>query len=665
MKLGLKYYIFAESIHIYMETKNFTHRFMNNFRFIVLLVTILGSSSLFAQVYNVNFAPLDFSDGNQSLYSGTSNAPGSQVLYTNVIEINGQVMDCIVTNIDGTTGTNEVFDQNWSNPNVAPGNTTNALRVDSMFSPILSITTPGGPGSTAYKRFKFDFVTKFGSNTFYSPVILDNVVLNVYDIDREATGNVRNSVKITKGNYNQFEAISTSVAYNNSDPNVLSFYVAAANPNTNASYGDTISGITSNEYRYRFTFSNLTTFEISLGNERTSGNNQSTSDNFYYLAFSRGTGFNAPVIPANLVVDLNTTDPSPSVNNIVLIENNNAYDFTLGNRNVIITDPQSLTSRINGLNISYPTSQIENLNYERLIIDGVTGGNVDVNLSSPSSISSFTLNSQSYSMAVSTNNGVVTMRFTTTNNGTDSMTRAQAETLIDALQYKNTSIVGDEVGDRNFTVIATGTYISGGTTYTLSSPPAIFVASIPNPLPVNVISFTGKAIEGGNQLNWTVAQEENFSHYEVLRSDNGRDFNTVGSVFSNNNSMFMKSYSFVDAAANSELSYYKLRLVDNNGATGYSSLVIVSRANVVPTVSNVFPNPANTQLNVELNGVATDNMTVSIQDLTGKILYSATGVSTDSNVYSFDINSLDKGIYIIRIQDEMGNVSVSRFAVNK
>lgn len=633
---------------------------MNNFKFIVLLATILGSSSLFAQVFNVNFAPLDFSNANQSLYSGTSNAPGSQVLYTNVITIDGQVMDCIVTNIDGTSGNTEVFDQNWSNPNVAPGNTTDALRVDSMFSPILS-NTMNGQSLNTFKRFKFDFVTKFGTNTFYSPVILDNVVLNVYDVDREGTGNIKNSVRISKGNYNTFEAISTSIGYNNSDPNVLSFYHTNPGGNTNTSYSQVIV----DAHRYRFTFSNLTSFEIGLGEERTSGGNTTTITSNYFLAFSKGTGFTSVVVPANLIVDLNTTDPSPSANNTVVINNNNPYDFTLGNRNILVSDPQNLSARINGLNVSYPTAHIINPNYERLIIDGVSGGNIDINLSSPSTISNFTLNSQSYVMTVSTNAGIVTMRFTTTNNSTDSMTRAQAETLIDALQYKNTSIVGNEIGFRNFTVIATGTYIAGGTTYTLISPPAIFIASIPTPLPVNVISFTGKALENANQLNWTVAQEIDFSHYEVLRSEDGREFNAVGTVFATENNMDMKSYSFVDASATSELSYYKLKLVDNNGSVAYTSLVVVSRNAIVPTVSNLFPNPATTQVNIEVQGVSVDNFNVSVQDINGKIVYQANQVSALSNIYQMDVTNFNRGVYVIRIEDEMGNVSVSRFAVSK
>jgi hypothetical protein len=101
--------------------------------------------------------------------------------------------------------------------------------------------------------------------------------------------------------------------------------------------------------------------------------------------------------------------------------------------------------------------------------------------------------------------------------------------------------------------------------------------NIPTPLPVNVISFTGKALENANQLNWTVAQEIDFSHYEVLRSEDGREFNAVGTVFATENNMDMKSYSFVDASAKSEVSYYKLKLVDNNGSVAYTSLVVVKQ----------------------------------------------------------------------------------------
>jgi hypothetical protein len=641
-----------------MKTKNFTHNFMNNFKFIVLLVTILGSSTLFAQVYNVNFAPLNFSANNQTLitnYLGSSSptpntAAGSRTLYKNIITINSGssvVIDCIVTNMDGSV----VFDADWrTNTGVAPGNTTDALRVDSMFSPdVVSSNTAN------FKDFRFEFgiaTTSGSSITSFQPVILDNFVLNVYDVDRESgsQGYERDRVLISRSSYQTFEALSSLIGYNNTSPSILDFYQqgnATINDNTN------YSTITMNDHRYRFIMSNVSSFDISLGNEGKSSGSWSSQQQFF-LAFSRGTAFSSVVVENNILLDLNTN--VTSVNNEVTVSNINPYNFTVGTPNVETTN-----TTLTGFTVSYPSANIKNGSDERMIINA-TGGSVSIDLSSPSG-TTFTLSGLSYSMTTALSGGVNTFTFTRVGGGT--LTLAQGEALLDAFQYQNLSIEGDEVGFRLFTVVALGTYSLNGTTYNTSSPQAIFIANIATPLPVNILSFTGKAIAAGNQLNWTVAQEDNFSHYEVLRSDNGRDFNAVGTVYALNNSLDMKSYSFVDADAKSDLNYYKLRLVDNNGSFAYSSLVVVNRTNIVPTVSNVFPNPASTQLNVELNEVATDNMTVTIQDLTGKILYQAENVSAQSSVYSFDINSLNRGVYIIRIQDEMGNISVSRFAVSK
>ena len=640
-----------------MKTKNFTHRFMNNFKFIVLLVTILGSSSLFAQVYNVNFAPLNFSANNQTLitnYLGSSSptpntAAGSRTLYKNIITINSGsavVIDCIVTNMDGAV----VFDADWrTNTSVAPGNTTDARRVDSMFSPdVVSSNTAN------FKDFRFEFgiaTTSGSSITSFQPVILDNFVLNVYDVDRElnSQGYERDRVLISRSSYQTFEALSSLIGYNNTSPSLLDFYQQGnATINDNTDY----STITMNDHRYRFIMSNVSSFDISLGNEGKSGSWNSQQQ--FFLAFSRGTAFTSVVVENNIILDLNTN--VTSVNNEVTVSNNNLYNFTVGTPNVETTN-----TTLTGFTVSYPSANIKNGSDERMIINA-TGGSVSIDLSSPSG-TTFTLSGLSYSMTTALSGGVNTFTFARVGGGT--LTLAQGEALLDAFQYQNLSIDGDEVGFRLFTVVALGTYSLSGTSYNTSSPPAIFIANIATPLPVNILSFTGKAIAAGNQLNWTVAQEDNFSHYEVLRSDDGRVFNAVGTVYALNNSLDMKSYSFVDADAKSDLSYYKLRLVDNNGSFGYSSLVVVSRTNIVSTVSNVFPNPASTQLNVELNGVATDNMTVTIQDLTGKILYQAENVSAQSSVYSFDINSLNRGIYIIRIQDEMGQTSVSRFSVSK
>jgi hypothetical protein len=639
-----------------MKTKKIIQKFKNNFKLFVLSVTILGSSTLFAQVYNVNFAPLNFSANNQTLitsYLGNSSptpntAAGSRTLYKNIITINSGssvVIDCIVTNMNGSV----VFDADWrSNTSVAPGNTTNALRVDSMFSPdVISSNTAN------FKNFRFEFgiaTTSGASLTSFQPVILDNFVLNVYDVDRESgsQGYERDRVLISRSSYQTFEALSTLIGYNNTSPSILDFYQegnATINDNTN------YSTITMDDHRYRFILSNVSSFEISLGNEGKSSGTWSSQQQFF-LAFSRGTAFSSVVVENNILLDLNTN--VTSVNNEVIVSNNNPYNFTIGTPNVETTN-----TNLTGFTVSFPSSNIKNGSDERMIINS-TGGPVSVDLSSPSG-DTFSLSGLSYSMTTALSGGINTFTFTRVGGGT--LTLAQGEALLDAFQYQNLSIEGDEVGFRLFTVIALGTYSLSGTSYNTSSPQAIFIANIANPLPIKVISFTGKALENANQLKWTVAQEVDFSHYEIFRSDDGREFNAVGTVFATDNFMDMKSYSFIDVSSKSGLSYYKLKLVDDNGSFAFSSLVFINRKLIVPTVSNVFPNPAITHVNIEVQGVSVENFNVSVQDINGKIVYQAKQVSALSNIYQMDVTNFNRGVYIIRIEDEMGNVSASKFTI--
>jgi hypothetical protein len=604
---------------------------MNNIKFIVLLVTILGSSSLFAQVYDVNFAGLSFSNGNQTLLGSTStkNDVGAQVLYNDVIEINGVPIDCIVTNVSGSN----TFDVNYSTNSM-----TNASRVDSMFVP--NITT-----LASFNTFRFEFILGGSyNNGDYQPVVLRNLYLNVYDIDGD--NNYREQVRIAS-DYSQYELFASSANLTGTRTTTSDlFYWQNSSANSETSY----LGISDDRNRVRFLFQTVSLLTIELGSDRSNSNQNYSIANNYYLAFSRGTGGVTPVTNNQIVIDLNTSTAGTN-QELDYTTCNSLVNFTngtgTGNQNI-----NASTTQLTNLTISYDPNILLTSNNEFIVI-----GSTNLNMSSTSGSGSVTVSSNTYNYSISTTTNPISQTsivFTKTN-----LTLSEAETLLDAVQFKITDCSAPA-----------GTVIIGVTatldlTTDITSAKTFFVANLPQALPVNILSFTGKAIAAGNQLNWTVAQEVDFSHYEVLRSDDGRVFNLVGTVFATENSMDMKFYAFVDADAKSDLSYYKLRLVDNNGSVAYSSLVVVSRNNIVPTVSNVFPNPASTQLNVELNGVATDNMTVTIQDLTGKILYQAENVSAQSSVYSFDINSLNRGVYIIRIQDEMGQTSVSRFSVSK
>lgn len=84
-------------------------------------------------------------------------------------------------------------------------------------------------------------------------------------------------------------------------------------------------------------------------------------------------------------------------------------------------------------------------------------------------------------------------------------------------------------------------------------------------LPISLASFTAKAINGVVNLNWQTSFEENTSHFEILRSIDGKEFLKIGEMNANRISSSTKSYAFSDSKAFNGINYYLLKQVDLDG----------------------------------------------------------------------------------------------------
>ncbi len=95
----------------------------------------------------------------------------------------------------------------------------------------------------------------------------------------------------------------------------------------------------------------------------------------------------------------------------------------------------------------------------------------------------------------------------------------------------------------------------------------------PQVLPLQLISFEGKAnTTGTNTLKWETEQEESVSHFEILRSIDGDEWELAGEVEAEN---FYNgaTYRFVDNPLNQGNYYYKLAMVDLDGSIDYSTVL--------------------------------------------------------------------------------------------
>jgi len=177
------------------------------------------------------------------------------------------------------------------------------------------------------------------------------------------------------------------------------------------------------------------------------------------------------------------------------------------------------------------------------------------------------------------------------------------------------------------------------------------------PLPVTILSFTGKSIDGTSQLNWVTASEQNNSHFVVERSKDGRAFSTLSNAIKskaiNGNSESPLDYGYTDATPFQGHNYYRLQQHDIDGKISYSKVLDVYFGN--ETMVTLYPNPVNSIMNVDISTPKATSATLKVTDATGRVVKVVSmQLSAGANTTQVDLQGLADGIYMVHITNGKG-----------
>lgn len=167
-------------------------------------------------------------------------------------------------------------------------------------------------------------------------------------------------------------------------------------------------------------------------------------------------------------------------------------------------------------------------------------------------------------------------------------------------------------------------------------------------LPVDLLNFGGKLIEGEVQINWTVANEVNNFGFFIQRSTNGEDWTDIGFQAGKGNEPSQASYQFLDSAPLIGHNYYRLKQMDYNGEVELFSIIAISVESVYSTFRYAFPSPFGNQLT--LQGPAEE---IIIYDEIGREKVRASSLSSP---HSYNVRDWVKGLYIVRAVDPFGHI---------
>ena len=95
-------------------------------------------------------------------------------------------------------------------------------------------------------------------------------------------------------------------------------------------------------------------------------------------------------------------------------------------------------------------------------------------------------------------------------------------------------------------------------------------------LPIELLRFTAVAKDTYVQIDWLTATEINNDYFNVERSADGLNFNSMSKINGAGNSTEVLSYSSVDERPLDGISYYRLKQTDYDGETSYSNIEAVA-----------------------------------------------------------------------------------------
>lgn len=174
-------------------------------------------------------------------------------------------------------------------------------------------------------------------------------------------------------------------------------------------------------------------------------------------------------------------------------------------------------------------------------------------------------------------------------------------------------------------------------------------------LPVEYASFTVAQQDAHVQLDWATLSESNNKGFDVLRSSDQENWQSLGFVPANTTNEATKNYQFMDwqaASQPSEKIYYQLRQVDFDGRTELSDIREVRLQRLGQLLA--YPNPSQGELTVIVPQSEQSQVILQVSDLSGRLILEQKGAVDFTGLnqaFRLDLKGRKAGIYLLQVRN--------------
>lgn len=162
-------------------------------------------------------------------------------------------------------------------------------------------------------------------------------------------------------------------------------------------------------------------------------------------------------------------------------------------------------------------------------------------------------------------------------------------------------------------------------------------------LPIYLTSFTGRQENTTTVLNWVITDNSTPKEFEILRSTNGTNFTSIGTVKGEERKL---NYNFTDTRLPNGTVYYRLRMVDIDGSAELSRIVTIMNGSKGILITSMMPTIVTNRSRLQITSSENSNLELVVTDLYGRTVHrQVNGITRGNQDIWLNLANLPNGAY--------------------
>lgn len=181
-----------------------------------------------------------------------------------------------------------------------------------------------------------------------------------------------------------------------------------------------------------------------------------------------------------------------------------------------------------------------------------------------------------------------------------------------------------------------------------------------NPLPVKLVSFDAYRHDNTTMLQWELAEvSSKNTKFEIQQSNDGRSFTSFKTLYGNE---FSRSYFSVDTRIFAGMTYYRLKIIEENRNISFSRIAVVINGQLGLSLAAVAPTLVTGITTVMITATSNRDAVLFITDMQGRVLLKKEcRLSAGNTTIQFSAGDLLTGTYLIYAESNGQRTNGIRF----